>query len=153
MVPQRTEKFGSASAGGRSSGATFSGGGGRVKITGPNPGRIKPEVKQFMRSISAVRGGKPVVGSDGTGHSRLTVNRKVSEHTTGNASDIPATGSELTNLGQAALIAAGVPRKKARQMRGGLYNVPLKGGGRVQIIFNTTEGGNHYDHLHVGVRR
>lgn len=121
------------------------------KITGPNPGRIIPAVRSFMDEISAVRGGKPVVGSDGTGHSLYTVNGNISEHSTGHASDIPARGQELINLGQAALIAAGMPRSQARKQRGGLYNV-MKGKRRYQIIFNTQEGGDHTDHLHVGVK-
>lgn len=147
-VPGSTVPRGSSSSG---SGSVSTGGRGVAKITGPNPNRIVPQVRNFMKEISSVRGGKPVVGSDGTGHSRLTVNGTVSEHTTGHASDIPARGQELINLGQAALIAAGMPRSKARQQRGGLYNV-YKGKRRYQIIFNTQEGGDHTDHLHVGVK-
>jgi hypothetical protein len=37
--------------------------------------------------------------------------------------------------------------KEARKQRGGLFNI-----GGYQIIFNTNEGGNHYNHLHVGIR-
>jgi hypothetical protein len=34
---------------------------------------------------------------------------------------------------------------------GGLFNLHWRGH-RIQVIFNTTEGGNHWNHLHVGVR-
>ncbi len=123
-----------------------SAGRGTVKITGPNPGRIKPQVKSYLESIASIYG-KPIVASDGTGHSRLTVNGRVSQHTTGNAVDIPASGKELLRMGQAALIAAGMPRAQALKQRGGLYNVNGH-----QIIFLTNEGGNHHDHLHVSAR-
>ncbi len=126
-------------------------GNGQFKITGPNPGRIQPGVKRFAEQISAVRGGRAVVGSDGTGHSKYTTSGNVSDHFKGNASDIPAAGSNLINLGQAALIAAGMPRSQARKQRGGLYNL-TKNGKRYQVIFATNQGGNHHDHLHIGVR-
>jgi hypothetical protein len=116
---------------------------GSIKITGPNPGRIKPEVIEFAKRVSAILG-EPLVGSDGTGHSRLTVNGNVSQHTTGNATDIPATGQDLIRKGQAALIAAGMPREQAMKQTGGLFNV-----GGHQIIFNTHEGGDHTNHLHI----
>jgi hypothetical protein len=53
----------------------------------------------------------------------------------------------LIRAGRAALIAAGMPRKKALKAGGGLYNV-----GGHQIIFATNEGGNHFDHLHISAR-
>lgn len=122
------------------------GGSGSFKITGPSPGRIKPNVIALGERTAALYG-KPITGSDGTGHSRLTVNGNVSQHTTGNATDIPASGTNLIRLGQAALEAAGMPRAQARKQRGGLYNVNGH-----QIIFATNEGGNHFDHLHISAR-
>lgn len=117
---------------------------GRVKITGPDPGRIKPSVLAFARKVSAVAG-ESIVGSDGSGHSRLTVDGNVSQHSTGNATDVPATGAHLVRLGQAALIAAGMPRAKARKQTGGLFSFPHG----VQVIFNTHLGGDHTTHLHI----
>ena len=73
-----------------------------------------------------------------------------SQHWTGNAVDIPAGGRALTRLGQDALIAAGMPVSEARKARGGVYNLDVDGH-RVQILFNTHVGGNHFNHLHVGV--
>lgn len=120
---------------------------GAFKITGPNPGRIKPEVRDFARKVSSIAG-ETIVGSDGTGHSKYTVNGNVSDHFSGNATDVPASGRELVRLGRAALIAAGMPRKQALKQTGGLFNVNGH-----QVIFNTQEGGDHTDHLHISARR
>jgi hypothetical protein len=100
-------------------------------------------VKRFVRSISALYG-QPLTIGTGTNHSRLTVDGNVSDHWSGNAADIPASGKALTRLGQEALIAAGMPEKQARKQTGGLFNVNGH-----QIIFNSNIGGNHYNHLHV----
>jgi hypothetical protein len=121
-------------------------GSGTFKITGPNPERLKPELVSFAKKVAGVYG-KPITGSDGTGHSYRTVNGNVSQHSTGNATDIPASGKELMAMGRAALIAAGMPRAQAMKAKGGLYNV-----GNHQIIFATNEGGNHHDHLHISAR-
>lgn len=147
-VPQRPDpvpRNGPLGTGSATSPAIGSGNG-AFKITGPNPGRIKKSVRDFAEKTSAIYG-KPLVGSDGTGHSRLTVNGNVSQHTTGNATDIPASGRALILMGQAALEAAGMPRAQARKQKGGLYNVNGH-----QIIFNTHEGGDHTDHLHISAR-
>jgi hypothetical protein len=68
----------------------------------------------------------------------------VSHHWIGQALDLPARGSYLTRLGQALLIAAGMPEKQARKAKGGIYDV-----GRFQIIFNAAD---HHDHAHAGYR-
>lgn len=133
--------------GGESSGLTPSGKSGRFKITGPNPGRLKPYLVDFAEKVAGVYG-RPLTGSDGTGHSYLTVNGNVSQHSTGEATDIPASGATLTRMGQAALIAAGMPPAQAKKQKGGLFNVNGH-----QIIFNTMEGGNHYTHLHISAKR
>jgi hypothetical protein len=97
--------------------------------------------------------GGTLTGLDGSTHSRLTTTGNVSEHYTGNATDIftingkPARGKRLIAAGRAALIAAGMPRAKALRAPAGLYNV-----GNHQIIFGTNSralGGDHTDHLHI----
>ena len=130
--------------GGGREGGGVSGASGTFKITGPNPGRLNKGIVRFAKQVAGQYGGT-VTGSDGTGHSRNTVSGNLSQHTTGDATDIPASGKELRRLGRAALIAAGMPKSKARKQMGGLYNV----GGK-QIIFATNQGGNHHDHLHIG---
>jgi hypothetical protein len=101
----------------------------------------------FAADVAGIAGvGKVTIGT-GTNHSKYTVNGNVSNHWDGNAADIPAAGRRLIELGQAALIRAGMPEKEARKQTGGLYNV-----GGWQIIFNTQEGGDHTGHLHAGWR-
>lgn len=122
---------------------------GAFKITGPNPKRLKPQLVSFAERVASVYG-KPLVGSDGSGHSYRTATGGVSQHSTGNATDIPASGAELTRMGQAALIAAGMPEAQARKQTGGLYNVNGH-----QIIFHDRKrisGSAHDDHLHISAR-
>jgi hypothetical protein len=120
--------------------------GGSVKL---NPGADRAgvttsgAVKSFVRAISAIYGHPLTIGT-GTNHTRMTVDGNVSDHWGGNAADIPASGPQLIRLGQAALIAAGMAPSKARRQTGGLFNVNGH-----QIIFNTMQGGNHTNHLHV----
>lgn len=101
------------------------------------------QVLNFARQVSQVFG-RPITLGTGTQHSRMTVNGNVSDHWDGHALDLPATGRRLILMGQAALIAAGMSPRKARQQTGGLFNV-----GGHQIIFNTQEGGDHTTHLHI----
>jgi hypothetical protein len=120
--------------------------GGRV-VVDPNAdragARTRGSVVRFAQEVSAIAR-TPVRIGTGTRHSRLTVSGNVSDHWGGNAADIPASGKRLVRLGQAALIAAGMPEREARRQTGGLYNI-----NGAQIIFATDEGGNHHDHLHV----
>jgi hypothetical protein len=121
-------------------------GAGGFKITGADPQRLKPELVSFARKVARIYG-STLTGDSGATHSRLTVNGNVSEHYSGNATDIPLTGKALVRAGRAALIAAGMPRARALKQNGGLYNV-----GNHQIIFNVNGvqyGGNHLDHLHI----
>jgi hypothetical protein len=103
-------------------------------------------IKRFARAVAGIAGRTLEVGT-GTNHSQMTVNGNVSDHWSGNAVDVPATGAELLELGRAALIAAGMPRRKALKQKGGLFNVNGH-----QIIFNTMEGGDHTTHLHISAR-
>lgn len=107
-----------------------------------------PAVFDFVSSVAQVYG-KPLTIGTGTAHNQFVkgTNRE-SEHWKGNAADIPATGKELTRMGQDALIAAGMPEAQARKKTGGVFNV-----NGYQILFNTNTGGNHFNHLHVGVGR
>jgi hypothetical protein len=107
----------------------------------------KPQVLEFVGTLGKRAGTRLTIGT-GSRHNRLTVNGNVSDHWDGRAADIPASGAKLRRLGYLALIQAGMNPKEAAAARktGGLFNV-----GRYQIIFATDEGGNHYNHLHVGV--
>jgi hypothetical protein len=114
------------------------------------PGKpIHPWVLDFARRVAGVYGAPLTVGT-GTNHREFVsgTNRQ-SAHFFGNAVDIPAVGQPLINMGRAALVAAGMNPRLARQQTGGLYNI-----GHWQIIFNTylQQGGNHYNHMHIGWR-
>jgi hypothetical protein len=137
--------------------AAPSSGRGKFQISGPQPKRLKPELVSFARRVADTFGGT-FVGLDGSTHSKYTTNGNVSEHYTGNATDIFTVNGRslkqnqglLLQVGRAALIAAGMPRAKANKAPFGLYNV-----GRHQIIFGTNSralGGDHTDHLHISAR-
>jgi hypothetical protein len=57
-----------------------------------------------------------------------------------------------------ALQVAGVPWSQAVRMaqKGGVFNVTPKSGPykghRVQVLWKTMVGGNHHNHVHVGIR-
>jgi len=106
--------------------------------------RTQQDILNFAAQVAGVYG-RPLKVGTGTNHSQMTVNGNQSQHWTGEAVDIPASGVALLRMGRAALIAAGMPRAQAMKQKGGLYNV-----GGHQIIFRTTEGGNHWNHLHLG---
>lgn len=113
--------------------------------TGPSA----PHTQAILRFVGKVgqMAGTVLTPWGNESHSLTTVNGNRSAHADGRAADIPASGAELIRLGQTALIAAGMPAVQARKQKGGLFNV-----GGYQIIFNTQTGGNHTDHLHVGLR-
>jgi len=103
-------------------------------------------VKQFVGTLG-MTAGMPLEIGTGTNHNQFTVNGNQSDHWEGNAVDIPAEGTTLTRLGKLALRRAGMKPADIKKANGGIYNI-----GNYQIIFNTTEGGNHWNHLHVAVR-
>lgn len=106
------------------------------------------EILQFVGRIGR-RNGSPLTPWPNESHSLTTVNGTPSAHGSGRAADIPARGAKLKRLGYLALLEAGMPKKEALKAarKGGLYNV-----GGYQIIFATDIGGDHHDHLHVGLR-
>lgn len=115
--------------------------------------------KTFVQLIAGRTHNTVTIGT-GTNHSQMTVNGNVSDHWSGHAADIPVpVDSHQGNvIASAALQIAGVGKAQARAMvrKGGLWTLtpksgPLKGK-RVQVIWRTTEGGNHHNHVHVGVR-
>lgn len=111
-------------------------------------------VTDFVTQIEQVAGEHLTI-TTGTAHNKYVAGEPgvVSQHWTGDAADIGGfNGSpghadpRLTKLGQAALIAAGADPTWALKQKGGVYNINGK-----QIIFNSNVGGNHWNHLHVGV--
>ena len=93
--------------------------------------------------------GSPLtIGTGSNHHEFVSGTNRRSDHWFGDAADVPMSGQNLTRLGQDALIAAGMDPAQARKQTGGVFNV-----GGYNILFNTNVGGNHYNHLHVGLGR
>src|SRR5688500_14076930 len=122
---------------------------------------LAPELVVFVRQVAAFLPRPPVV-TTGTNHSPTTTSGRPSDHWTGNAADFgsvrngfPASGGGYGDqVAGAAFLAAGEPVATARASarKGGLFTIE-RYGLRIQIIWKTLQGGNHYDHVHVGVRR
>ena len=110
--------------------------------------KTNPAVFTTVAKIAQIYG-KPLTIGTGSNHNEYVKgsNRR-SDHWFGEAADIPMAGDELTRLGQDALIMAGMDPREARKQKGGVFNV-----GGYNILFNTNVGGNHYNHLHVGMGR
>jgi hypothetical protein len=108
---------------------------------------MQAEALNFVDQI-AQTAGRPLTIETGTNHNQYVINtHRESDHWTGYAADIKASGKELTQLGRNALIAAGADPSWANKQKGGVFNINGK-----QVIFNSMVGGNHYNHLHVGIR-
>lgn len=108
----------------------------------------QPAVLNFVAKI-AQQFGRPLTIGTGSNHNEFVKGTsRRSDHWYGEAADIPAAGADLTRLGQAALVAAGANPAWARQQKGGVFNI-----GGYNILFNTNVGGNHWNHLHVGLGR
>jgi hypothetical protein len=115
---------------------------------------LSGELTHFVSLVSG-RARQPITITTGTNHNRLTVNGNVSDHWDGHAADIavPVDSREGDHIASAALQAAGVSKARAMKLArsGGLFNVNYRGH-RVQVIWKTYEGGNHHNHVHVGIR-
>ena len=104
--------------------------------------------------------GKPITITTGTNHSKMSASGKVSDHFSGHAADIGMFangGTDDSPVGdkimEAALLQAGVaPDVAPGQANGGGLFTFTHGGQRIQCIWKTNEGGNHHNHVHVGVR-
>lgn len=120
---------------------------------------IQPITMHFVERMAAFLH-KPITITTGTNHSQFTVGGKVSDHFSGHAADIGMAangGTDDSPVGdrimEAALVLAGVPESKAlAQARGGGLFTFAHNGERIQCIWKTNEGGNHHNHVHVGVR-
>jgi hypothetical protein len=126
----------------------------------PGIGLQKP-ILSFLHELAGASG-RQVDVTTGTNHNRMTTSGNVSDHWSGNAADL-GVGADARQDGAAGhkgdLIAAhaialagGVSFDKALAMarKGGVFNFETKAG-RVQILWRTLTGGNHYNHVHVGL--
>jgi hypothetical protein len=129
-------------------------GGKVVVLSGANrPGvHITAITMQFLGAVAHELGGTVTV-STGTNHNRLTTTGNVSDHWDGHAGDCGISWNNGDKVASAALRTCGWGRISAwnAARRGGLYNCSWKGH-RVQVIWKTYIGGNHYNHVHLGCR-
>jgi hypothetical protein len=135
------------------------------------PGRpLSPLFVAFMTDVARFTTYRPIL-TTGTNHSKYTVDVNVSDHYAGNAGDFSSEangfGTDDAQPGQpvprgdelaaAALIAAGIAAPTAHEwaLTGGLRNVTFAFRAqrvRLQVIWKTDEGGNHHNHVHIGVQ-
>jgi hypothetical protein len=125
------------------------------------PGTNLASVAKSFFSDVAGHAGHPITVTTGTNHNQFVAGtNRVSDHFDGHAGDfgVAVDSHEGDTLAAHALVAAGLGWQQAWQMarRGGLYTiVPTKGrfkGHRIQVIWKTYEGGNHHNHVHIGIR-
>ena len=136
--------------------------GGQVIIApGANlPGQpIEAMTLEFVAGMAASIG-KPITVTTGTNHSKMSASGKVSDHFSGHACDIGMFangGTDDSPVGdaimQAACLLAGDSKEgaSAKAKGGGLFTFNHNNQ-RIQCIWKTNEGGNHHNHVHVGVR-
>jgi len=120
---------------------------------------VQPILLEYLAAMAGLYG-KPIVVSTGTNHSQYTVDGNVSDHWDGYGADLGMAanggsddGPVGDRLATACLILAGQPpaRAAADARAGGLFTL-ANGGLRIQCIWKTDQGGNHHNHVHVGVR-
>lgn len=143
-------------------GLVYAGTAGEVTVApgADRPGvSVQPIVVQYLAAMAGLAG-RPIVITTGTNHNRLTVDGNVSDHWDGHAADLGMAANGGTDDGPigdtlmtACLVLAGVPPDHARSqaIAGGLYTLD-HAGLRIQCIWRTNAGGNHHNHVHVGVR-
>lgn len=127
---------------------------------------IQKPILGFLHELAGAQG-RSVTVTTGTNHNQMTTSGNVSDHWDGNAADLgmggdarqsPAVDQKGTLTAahalQVASAQAGKPLsfKQAYAMahQGGLWNFETPKG-RVQIIWKTMTGGDHFNHVHVGV--
>jgi hypothetical protein len=125
------------------------------------PGKpISKMVLDYVGRMAAMLG-KPIVITTGTNHAKFTVDGNISDHFSGHAADIGMVangGTDDSPVGDAimtcALRQAGLSDADARAKAhtGGLFTF-VHNGLRIQCIWKTNQGGNHHNHVHVGVRQ
>jgi hypothetical protein len=121
---------------------------------------LAPELVAFIRRMADFLPRPPII-TTGTNHSPTTTTGNPSDHWTGHGADFgsvrngfPATGGGYGDtIAEAAFLAAGEDPRAAHTMArtGGAHTI-LRGGLHIQIIWKSDVGGNHYDHVHVGIK-
>jgi hypothetical protein len=117
---------------------------------------LQPVLLNYLAQMGGIAGRRIVV-TTGSNHSQYTVDGNVSDHWDGHAADLgnEANGGVPGNDRNffACLVLGGLPEERARRLvqSGGLITL-YRNGLRIQCIWKTLEGGDHFTHVHVGVR-
>lgn len=121
---------------------------------------LSPLLRRFIDRMAGVYPGRLVV-TTGTSHNQFSSSGNVSDHWDGNGADFGMVvngGADDSPVGDriaaAALVVMGTSREEAmaKARAGGAITI-VKGGLRLQVIWKSNVGGNHHNHVHVGVRR
>lgn len=141
----------------------------------PNANRsgasLTPLFIEFLNEMSKYTTFEPIV-TTGTNHKMQTSSGNISDHWAGNGADFGQSvnkfGTDNARPGQsvprgdeiaaAALIACGVPVEEAKNkaLLGGNHSAECTVDGqsvRIQMIWKSNVGGNHYNHVHVGIKK
>ena len=120
---------------------------------------LTPQFTAFAAQVAALLP-RPLVLTTGTNHREFTSSGNVSDHWAGNGGDFaaarngfPVTGGGYGDqIAAAALVAAGASPTDAAQMAaaGGAFTL-TDATLRVQVIWKSLVGGNHFNHVHIGV--
>jgi len=135
----------------------------RGKIEGATEG-VTAEAASLGRAIAGAVG-KPINVISGARPGSTTTSGNTSDHSSGNALDIDALDAtegsvqserEGNKIAAAAARVSGLgtktPEFKSFIDNGGVYEGVSPSGYRVQILWKTDIGGNHHNHVHVGIR-
>jgi len=146
-------------------------GGGKVQVEASANRQgvsIQKPILGFLHQLAGTMG-RTVDVTTGTNHNQYVAGRPgvQSDHWTGNATDLgmggdarqsPAVDKKGTLVAAHAIVLASQQAGKpiafqqayAMAHAGGLWNFQTKQG-RVQILWKTMQGGDHYNHVHIGV--
>lgn len=141
-------------------GLTGSGDGSFTIAPGANlPGKpLTSAMAAFVGRMATFYDGRLVL-TTGTNHDQFTSSGNVSDHYSGNGADFGMAANGGTDDGPvgdaiaaSAFMAAGVPRDEAIQRaRAGGSQTVVVNGRSIQIIWKSDVGGNHHNHVHVGI--
>lgn len=125
------------------------------------PGKpLTPAMTAFASRMATFYTGRLIV-TTGTNHDQYTTSGNVSDHFSGNAADFGMVANGGTDDGPvgdaiaaSAFLAAGIPHDEAVALaRAGGARTIVSNGLRIQIIWKSDVGGNHHNHVHVGIGR
>jgi hypothetical protein len=159
---------------GSNSSSSDDGGGKKGEVTvSPSANRagvpIHKQVLDFLRLVAGETSEDIIVGT-GTNHRQFVAGTtRQSDHWTGDAADLMVGGTARTsqaventgdNIATAALKLIGYSPQEARAMAvkgaasfpGGVFPRGNWRGHSVQVLWKTMEGGDHFNHVHIGVR-